>query len=774
MPQTILEHAQNYTLKYDYASLENEDIRAKSPVLFVVLGNTLKESISTIKQTLDRKLMNAKGAVYFYIGSDDYVEEENVISLSLPFACVEPKIYRSTLNKQLVQDLKGLTLLNEKVLKIKTTVLEQGKIFNGWEHIYISIITAASDPINVLLPEVTVLLQKKLGEDFKQVFTDLFVIVEETTDKEIALKQAMTMSFFKEVEHYQNKDYVYSKPIELLPGNIKVNLTHEKALFNLVYILTDKQENGQKIREAKKQHYETIAYINLLKNRYQKNIEDIEAKEQYNNALFINNIGIGEQYKYACATLAKVKKPEIGIYMTVAYYLYKAYKDELAYRGTDELQALLDTIGLSEGKLNHFVCSILPSKGKLEDIHSLMSRTNAFKELKNVSFKDAEVLLYDKACQVFFEINFTQVGEKEVKNEAAREALKNQLVENVINHPDYGPYAIRELFKEQGSLKIEGIKEQILFKEQQLALQVKEAEQLLVGHKIGSAWSLFDKKYLRDVKDYLINEIYSLKYKLLGERLKIKQIERLKDLLEELYEEIKGDIIALDAIGEKIKHLIEESERFEEAYLVQNVSEYYEKVVAIKLDYLQKTKGKAFFHEEKFMGGMLYLLKQDEVSFFTRLCEIEEKYILTDEGLFGISFEEELLERANIATTYENEEVVAKSDLYKMLYESLEENSKPCVYLDTTTVTNRYEEKYFFGDRTSEFIAYAYERDKTSRSYKIGCINDKKKSGVEKIQLMGGFEIEDLVLTRVAKRYYEVYLKEGYKFHEEQGENREK
>lgn len=771
MKQKILERAKNHALHYNDTLLKNDDIRVKSPILFIMLGNKAEESIDVIKTAMNQNAMNGEGIVYFNIGLTSAVEKENVVSLSLPFHCEEEKTYRSILTRKLLEDQTLLMALNQKVHKLKQSILNKSKMFTNWEQISVVVITAANDPLSVLLPDITVLVQNKLQEDFKQVFTDLFVCVDEE-EQNTALNQARTMSLFKELDTYQSPDYYYERSVEVLDETIKVTLTHKHQLFDIVYILTDKQENGQKIERAKEQHYETIAAVSFLKNRYQKQIEMEEAKEQYNNALFMNNIRFKAQNRYASAKLAKVKKPDIGIYMAVAYHLYNTYKDSLKYEGTDEMATLFDALGLSDTKLNQFVYTALPSSEMLKNIYSLMSHQRSFKELKNLSFKEAEALLYGKACEEFFEVNFKVAAGNILKTEAMWVKLKEQIIKGVLDNPTYGPYAFYELFKEENMMKIGNIREQILFSQRQLEEQIKEKQEQLVGQRIGTKFSILDKKYLKDVKDYLVEEIYELKYKSLKEELKVKQIDYIKVLLEGLYEEIKDQIKKLDQVGGLLKELMEEANKFEEEYLVQNVKEYYEKVVAEKIEQMKKARGEDFFHDEKFMGDMTQLLSQGPEYFFERLLNIEEKYILIDEKLFQTSFEDELLARANVAVNYEDTEIVAKSELYNMLYESLEENSRVCVYLDTVELGHRYEEKYFFGDRESEFMNYTYQRDQSSRNYKLAYINDKKKSSMEKLQLMGGFKLSDLVLAKAAERYYEVYLKEGYKFHSDLNEEK--
>ncbi|MNE73191.1 hypothetical protein D3C80_1691880 [compost metagenome] len=70
-----------------------------------------------------------------------------------------------------------------------------------------------------------------------------------------------------------------------------------------------------------------------------------------------------------------------------------------------------------------------------------------------------------------------------------------------------------------------------------------------------------------------------------------------------------------------------------------------------------------------------------------------------------------------------------------------------------------------FGDYTSEFVQHIFRADESSRIYKLGCVHEKRSSGVEKLNLMGGFHLEDLMYYVNGKVYYETYLQNGYEFH---------
>jgi hypothetical protein len=74
-------------------------------------------------------------------------------------------------------------------------------------------------------------------------------------------------------------------------------------------------------------------------------------------------------------------------------------------------------------------------------------------------------------------------------------------------------------------------------------------------------------------------------------------------------------------------------------------------------------------------------------------------------------------------------------------------------------------EKYLFGNYNSDFIRYAFELDHGSRTYKLGCIHERRTSGIEKLNLMGGFTIEDVIYGKNAMKYYEIFMKKGYRLH---------
>lgn len=141
------------------------------------------------------------------------------------------------------------------------------------------------------------------------------------------------------------------------------------------------------------------------------------------------------------------------------------------------------------------------------------------------------------------------------------------------------------------------------------------------------------------------------------------------------------------------------------------------------------------------------------------------KYILTEKE-FSMTFEDELSERTNISTVSYNREISTKEEIFKNLCVILENNSILKAFIIDYNVI-KYEEKYFFGDYSSDFIKYVYNFDKKSKSCEIGYIHERRATGIEKLSLMGGFKIKDLIYYKNSLKYYEAALKEAYKLHGE-------
>ncbi|AGY76872.1 hypothetical protein [Clostridium autoethanogenum] len=181
------------------------------------------------------------------------------------------------------------------------------------------------------------------------------------------------------------------------------------------------------------------------------------------------------------------------------------------------------------------------------------------------------------------------------------------------------------------------------------------------------------------------------------------------------------------------------------------------------MDKLEKNFGKAFYLEDKYLGNTVENLKESDEKFLGKIIYFCTKYILSEDQ-FKKSFEEEFNERANVNVPNLETKVLSKEELYRKLYDMLDKNSALKIYIMNYDV-KPYMEKYFFGDYSSDFIKYAFDFDRKTRNYKIGYIDEIKSSGIEKLNLMGGFGAKDIIYVRNSMEFYNYCMENGYLIH---------
>lgn len=273
-----------------------------------------------------------------------------------------------------------------------------------------------------------------------------------------------------------------------------------------------------------------------------------------------------------------------------------------------------------------------------------------------------------------------------------------------------------------------------------------------------------DKRNVRSFINAFLEGVYGLRYEVLRLKAELTLYRRIAAELEHLNQWYRVRIERLHDLRAQLKTAAKQSISLGDDYIGQNVFDYYERVTSDVVLELEEKRGSSVLFEERYIGNVAELLEQEQSLFIERLIVVCRRDIFTTER-FALSFEEELLERANVSVSYNNRKALPKEELFQQLYRMLEDNATINIRLFDYMHKNRYEEKYLFGDRSSEFIRYAFGMDEASRIHKLGCLNEKRSSEVEKLHLMGGFHMEDLIYFRNAKVFYVAYLHDGHKFH---------
>ncbi|UHA75956.1 transcription initiation factor TFIID [Paenibacillus sp. 481] len=697
-------------------------------------------------------------------------------TLALPVPARSDAENGKTLRKEVYdafyREERLLVELNRMLRQVSHQIADYGRLYSSFDRIHLSIITRVDDPLNVFVPEISLLAKAIFNQSFKSVQMDLFTLISEREQVEtFGYSSSVGVAFLRELDGMQRADYTFSARLQVTEDGISIPVTHAASpLFDLVYLLSDKNERGISSFRDMDDNYEIICHVSLLKNRKLKDAAHELNLNSYNNTSFKNNIMTesGRQ-GYVSAGFSKVKRPNESIALTVLYHFYR----QLLLRMQAELpwsaKEKLTFFGLDAAAMAGRTATAVPDEGKLGDMSGIMTHDMSYSKLKRMSLREAEDALFGDGCRVYFRSNYEREAEQYVEQFAAAEQLRGAVQQHMTNQPQLSFFHIYQ-WTDEANEKDSVLKE-LRLTIQQIAKELEalkiDLEQLYVERVEDQSFQrlpLMDKHNLRSFIRCFFDKVYRHKLEILRLETELKLHRRYELELAHLHADCKRQVQQLEQLEEQLQRAATDSIRMADDYIGQNILEYYGRVTETVMHEFEAKRGATAFFEERYIGHIPRLLDQGIAALCQRLLHVCRHELLTAEP-FQQTFEEELLRRANVAVDYSNKQVLSKAELFKKLYATLEHNAEINIRLFDYTHEHRYEEKYFFGDHTSEFIRYARSADETSRIYKLGCVHEKRSSGVEKLNLMGGFHLEDLMYYRNGKVYYEHYVASGYEFH---------
>lgn len=738
----------------------------RNPVLFVFLGDKSIEASKKIHSHISKTLDNGAGILFFNVFSEKRFEGSNVFNFNIPYDKENFKSLRKSIYDKLYYDDELLTNLNKEIVKVKNRILEQGEEFASFEKINIAVITRADDELNILVPEITLLIKTKLMQNFLITACDLYTLIETKAEDENDEfnRGSLAVSFFKEMNFFQSSNFKYEKEIEVFDGNRKLAVKWDKPIFELVYILSDVNKKGIVTRHSLEENYNIISYISLIKNRKINSESYYDIKNKiYDDNIFKRNISDENgELTLATAGLAVIKRPNSAVSMAVLSCVYEdmfnTLKDTSGIKETDVLLEL----GLDEETIDNKIEKFMPEDKGVEDMMAIMTVRSRVKGDK-ITLKEAEKTLYDDMCEKFYEVNFKEYANEKLNSINFKAAI-SEAVKKIAEKPELGVYAAYLCTKDEEIIDTlnKRIKDYEAFMEK-LQNQIDEIYEGEIKKPSFFKTILGKDEIIRDIKGQIFNGVYSRKIEMLKMQLRCTYFKNCIRELLDLNAYFSELIENLNRTKEKIDKYTLELIRENDNYIGQNIREYYEGIVKKKLVGLKEKFGKRFYFSKEFTGSLYGIIKAGADEIVSSLEEMCLKYILTEKE-FSMSFEDELNERTNISTVNYNREISTKDEIFKNLCTILENNSISKAFIIDYNVT-KYEEKYFFGDYSSDFIKYAYNFDKRSKSCEIGYIHERRATGIEKLSLMGGFKIKDLIYYKNSIKYYEAALKEGYKLH---------
>jgi len=779
--ELLQKYANTFSIQLEKISLsENEQRSVNHPIVFLFLGDLVKDALKAIMTINEEKWLNSSGVLYFHAYQTDTITSENVLSFQLPGDELDRKYKRKGMYEAFYREEKKLIDLNKAFRKLSSKIAEYGKEYSSLKKVNLCLVTAIDDPANILIQEFTLLLKSILQESFRLVEVDLYGLLKEKQEGEnFALSTSLGISFLKELDHYQNDEYTFEKDLQLTEDHLRLNVSHPPSpLFDLVYFLSDKNEDGLISSDAMQQNYEIISNLNLLKNR--KMITDYHEKmDSYNHQDFKRGIkGISQEPVYASAGFSKVNRPNKAIALYAASHFFHELLLSLKAAGTEKQGKILSLFELSEASFQKYFHECLPPVEKIMDMNGLIGASNSYQTVKRMSVREAEEYLYEGGTERFFYANLEEPVREHLQRMNLRAQIERCFYENVLNNEQYGLYCaylwtsdtpgveisvINEIDKLERNTKNERLEKEAL---------LEQYYQQMVDHcDFKKSYLPFsDKKNLNSFVHYFFEAVYGTRYEIM--KLKVKQaiLKQYRTVLEEHHQYLRSKMELIDQVESCLKQAAAESLYDSDDVLDKNIAEYYTDMIGVITAKLKEKWGPYFFSDERFFGNLLSLLENGKPkTLLERLLLVCNREVLTQEE-FHRSFEDELLERANVMTRYENREILSKEDLFKQLYLRLNENSSVHIEVFNYTQEHRFEEKYFFGDFYSKFMQFALEKEHETRQCKVGCAHEKKSSGIEKLALMGGFRLKDLMYYRNGEKYYKTYAENGYELHANKAE----
>lgn len=775
MKEIINRYAEGYASELKRQSHKTDDLRkVNHPVLFIFIGDDSFEALKEVYYTNQAKWSNHDGVMYLFTATNETFDGDNVFNFKLPEFVFEEKKSRKLLREEFYKDTDRLIELNKLIRRLNGSLTESGRYYSRFDCLNISVITRIDDPTNVLIPEISILTKKIMMESFKQVNLELYGILKEKNNSEHHYRStAFGISFLRELHYFQSNNYSFIEQLELTEDRIPMTVELDsRKLFSLVYLLSDRDEEGKTDIENMKTNYEIISTLNLLKNRSTVKSAD-SPNDYYDNSAFIQGIQPSfEESAYASAGFSKVVRPNKTIALTVLYHLYKNYVEKLNKAEGINKTLIRSILNIDEDSINQKITSLVPNKNLLEESAiGLMKYPISFQQLRGLTIKNAENELHRNGCTASFAKNIIEPANRALENINVKEELSNLVRTNLVTDSKYGIYYAYILTDENDD-------DNGIIQELREAIKSITSEIEMVKAKLSASydnvvenekfkWSTLpfsENKNIDSFSKHLMTKIYGLKFEIVSLEMKLQYVKQLELTLLDLHQEYKQTIRQIEDLEGLLYQMAKNSIELETDYLSRNIFEYYQKVVLEIVKELEEKRGKDFYFEERFFGNIGELLEEDVKNFFLRLQEVCSKEVLSHIA-FSKTVEDELLERSNLDVHYSNNAVLTKNGLFKELFHRLNHHSIINIDISEVTLAHRYEEKYIFGDYNSEFIQWTLNYDKHERTYKSGCVHEEKSSGIEKLNIMGGFKLTDLRYWINNYQNYEEYRGIGYDFH---------
>lgn len=869
MQQQLMAFAGEYDAEADKQAHERDGRRSlRHPLVFAFVGDACLEALGAICEQNDSRWDNGRGVVYVHLYTERTLERDRVFGVQLPALSADRKTIRAELAKRFYEDPHKLAECGRAIRRAGSRIAECGSMFESFGQLHIAVVTVADDPCSVLLQETALLLRSALGESFKQIQTDLYALIREKRgDGDYAYTAAATVAFMRELDALQSRSYSFSAPLHVTEDGIRLPVEHANApLFELVYVLGDKNERGRSVEGGMASNYEVVCSLCLLKNRKlaadRGHVPDVRNNASYGRESYsqedddrkgyggasysreddgregyrrerlgregyddgnpsgrsygasygsegsgdrVRAAGAGDadydnighhnvSYKYdnvsynnesfrrhiasagvtgnvyATAGFSKVRRPNRAIALTVLERLTAVVIGRLKERSGAERGTMLALWGIDADAIDRMTETLVPDRGQLAAMHALLSADVPFDELRRLTLAEAEEALYGKHADAFFREHFADKTSRMLERLDLDRQVREAAERRILGDPRYGLYCA---FDWTSKLNEGAVYRELRAWSKETAKRLEESR-LALDHALRESVEaqpfrrvpFLKKSTLRHFSVFFFESVYGRRLDILLLQTRLKLLEGLEAALVRFHGEIRPKVDRLHGLEQAVREASRHSVSEANDYLGRNIPEYYATVVDGIVKELEAERGREVWFEEPYVGNVAALLEDDSEPLLERLIGICRSELFP-RGPFRESFEDELIRRANVTVRFDDKDnVLSRERLYRDLTDTLRERAAVRVEVFDYTQKHRYEEHYLFGDGESELIRYALEAEAAAgRGYRLGNVHERRNSGVERLGLMGGFRMEDLLLYRNGKKYYDSYKANGFLFH---------
>lgn len=757
MERILDQFANNYSERVNQKFADIQDKRdAFNPVIFVFLGDKIRDCVYNIKNTINGHWSNSNGIVYLNICTNNDCIDEKVFNIKLSYNSDDQKTLRQNIYDDFLKDENTLIELNNVISRMKNSVLEQDLQFESFNRVNLSFVTSVNDPLNVLLIPVALLIKDKLQTVFPSIHTDLYELIEEkNNDVEDGYQKAVSMSFFKEIEYAQTENFNFCMDINIQKGGAKYPVTNNiSPVFDIVYMLSDRNGKGFYLEDPLARNSEIISFICLLKNGNKNN--DVE---RYDDGDFIINIKAVGKQTYASAGLAKLKRPNRAI----AFSIMKAFSEalikiskEISDKANKDLKKLFL---FDDQSLELKLEKIIPSKDKISSMVGIMQKNEKVSTsyIKKMILKEFESYIYENCCNNFFKRNFIEVSNKRLQTDSDEEKISRLIIDEIAKS-SYDLYNVFEWTKDENVISI--IEESIKNNEKVIK-QHEDKLNSVYGRRVKLPFYYilpwFRTKTIYTAKKQLFEQVYSVRYELLKLEIRNKLLKSYKEGIRETHQTLKTYVEDIDRVLTGIRTYNDRELYNTNDYVGGNIDSFYTLEVNKAIEKLGNS-------DKEKISKIFSYIKDGKEAFYNSLIQSCSEFVFRDDK-FSKPFEEEIHLRANSSVLPGKDDVITWEELYNKIYLTLESNSEVNINIMNFMMNKIHEEKYLYGNSSSNFIKNAFKYHSMVNDHKLGCVNEKNSKGIEELKIIGGFNLESLTCYDEMLRSYKYYVEKGYKLH---------